>query len=912
MELQETSSDTLNESMWPDHLPSPSYQQLSPPVQQSGRNVITTQQISVSYHTPDGSILWNEKRESPQSSPDTNEPLLHSDEIRENSPTNEQASASGYHQFMSNRKRRCELNQIGDLDRKYIRRDVLNYNTAVGQLLISSRFLNSRPAHVKGSKRGTGGNAISLQANFFKILSAPDWGLRQYRVDFAPEEDRTIVRKGLLRLHKKALGTYMFDGSVMYTCNRYSGVSKTEAMELFSERQSDNAKIKVSIRLVGELVKGDPHYPQFFNIIARKGLEHLHLQLVGRNYFDARAKVEIPEYRFELWPGYQTSIRQHERDVLMGVEITHKVMRQENLLDILGRVRSNARGGDIQGACKAEVIGVTVLTGYNNNTYRIEDIDFTKNPKSSFKLGKEETSTTYIDYYRNKYGLTINNLSQPLLVTRLPLRDRRAGKDELLYLIPELCRATGLTDEMRTDYKLMAKLATFTRLNPDRRIDRLLHFNKRLQDELTVVEEFQQWNLKLDNKLVEIPARVIPPENIIFGNTKQSASTSADWTRHFRGARLIISTKLTDWVLIVPERAKRDAQPFIENLIKVGNGMSFAINKPQVREIMNDSAQSYAEELERIMSRNVPQLICCISVRSRADVYSAIKKKCCLDRPIPSQVILSKNLASKGAMSIATKIAIQINCKIGGAPWSLDFGIAGLMVVGFDVCHDPNQRGTDFGAMVASLDRGMTRYFSAVSAHKSNEELTNEFSINMVKALRKYAELNGDKLPSRIVVYRDGVGDGQIPYVLEHEVDHLREALSKLYGNAELVKLAFIIVTKRINTRLFYNRRENPPPGTIVDDVITNPWRYDFFIVSQCVRQGSVSPTAYNVIYDNVGLDVSCIQRLTFQLTHMYFNWSGTVRVPAPCQYAHKLAFLIAQSIHRPPSSHLESLLYFL
>lgn len=75
------------------------------------------------YHTPDGSILWNEKRESPQSSPDTNESLLHSDEIRENSPTNEQASASGYQQFMSNRKRRCELNQIGDLDRKYIRRD---------------------------------------------------------------------------------------------------------------------------------------------------------------------------------------------------------------------------------------------------------------------------------------------------------------------------------------------------------------------------------------------------------------------------------------------------------------------------------------------------------------------------------------------------------------------------------------------------------------------------------------------------------------------------------------------------------------------------------------------------------------------------------------------------------------------
>lgn len=64
-------------------------------------------------------------------------------------------------------------------------------------------------------------------------------------------------------------------------------------MELFSERQSDSTKITISIRLVGELAKGDPHYPQFFNIIARKGLEHLRLQLVGRNYFDARAKVNF-------------------------------------------------------------------------------------------------------------------------------------------------------------------------------------------------------------------------------------------------------------------------------------------------------------------------------------------------------------------------------------------------------------------------------------------------------------------------------------------------------------------------------------------------------------------------------------------------------------------------------------------
>lgn len=49
--------------------------------------------------------------------------------------------------------------------------------------------------------------------------------------------------------------------------------------------------------------------------------------------------------------------------------------------------------------------------------------------------------------------------------------------------------------------------------------------------------------------------------------------------------------------------------------------------------------------------------------------------------------------------------------------------------------------------------------------------------------------------------------------------------------------------------------------------------RYDFYIVSQAVATGSVSPTHYNVIYDTSGLKPDHMQRLTYKLCHMYFNW---------------------------------------
>lgn len=52
--------------------------------------------------------------------------------------------------------------------------------------------------------------------------------------------------------------------------------------------------------------------------------------------------------------------------------------------------------------------------------------------------------------------------------------------------------------------------------------------------------------------------------------------------------------------------------------------------------------------------------------------------------------------------------------------------------------------------------------------------------------------------------------------------------------------------------------------------------------------------------------------RLTFKLCHMYWNWPGTIRVPAPCKYAHKLAFLSGQILHHEPAIQLCENLFFL
>ncbi|KAG8223661.1 hypothetical protein J437_LFUL001768 [Ladona fulva] len=750
-----------------------------------------------------------------------------------------------------------------------------------GGRMLPQNVLRTRPLD-KASKKGSSGRAFQITANYFKILSRTDWCLYQYRVDFSPEEDRNFIRKSLLRDHKNMLGGYIFDGTMLFTSHKLG----QDVMEVYSVRKSDSAKMQITIKLVGDLAVGDYHYIQFFNILVRKCFGHLQLQLVGRNFFDAAARVTIPDFNLELWPGYVTSIRQHETELLMCAEISHKVMRQDNVLALM---RECSRDRSYMEAFKKKVLGCIVMTDYNNKTYRVDDVDFNTNPRSTFTRGGQEVS--YLQYYKEKYDIKIRDDRQPMLVSRAKARDRRAGGPELLYLVPELCRLTGLTDEMRNNNQLMRGLATHTRVDPSGRIRKLLAFKDRLLNNPNIVQDFNEWNLKLSDRLVTFPARVLDPEKIY-------------------DCEMVTCGNMEYWVVICPSKLERETEAWVDSVRKAANGMRFRIAAPKILKMQDDHVGSYVACLDQLLSQSNPSLVMAVVPNNRADRYNAIKKKCCVDRAVPTQVVTQRSITNpKGLMSIATKVAIQINCKTGGAPWCVEIPIAGLMVVGFDVCHDTANRSKSYGALVASLDNGLTSYFSAVSEHTTGEELSNDISANLVKALRKYKEVN-QRLPARIMIYRDGVGEGQVNYVVEHEVELIKGTLRQVYGGDNF-KLGFIIVTKRINTRFFDGDR-NPPPGTVVDDVVTLPERYDFFLVSQSVRQGTVSPTSYNVVSDTIDLPPDRVQRLTYKLTHLYYNWSGTVRVPAPCQYAHKLAFLVGQSIHRAPRPELADRLYFL
>ena len=112
-------------------------------------------------------------------------------------------------------------------------------------------------------------------------------------------------------------------------------------------------------------------------------------------------------------------------------------------------------------------------------------------------------------------------------------------------------------------------------------------------------------------------------------------------------------------------------------------------------------------------------------------------------------------------------------------------------------------------------------------------------------------------------------------------------------------KIVFISVNKNLKTKYLMNKGSNqydrPVPGTVVDCEIVKNNVYDFFLVSTQCRQGIQTPSHYSVLYDDLNCGPEDIQKLTYKLSYMYYNYSGAVKIPAPLRYASRLATVVSE-----------------
>ncbi|MCJ1312052.1 hypothetical protein MMC25_005726 [Agyrium rufum] len=265
-------------------------------------------------------------------------------------------------------------------------------------------------------------------------------------------------------------------------------------------------------------------------------------------------------------------------------------------------------------------------------------------------------------------------------------------------------------------------------------------------------------------------------------------------------------------------------------------------------------------------------------------------------------------------------IALKFNLKLGGtnqvlAPQKLGFIEEGkTMIVGIDVTHPSPGSASNapsVASIVASVNKDLAQYPADLYIQgKARDEMVDALVEMMKSRLLLWKSLGKNAaFPENILIYRDGVSEGQFQLVLEKELPLLREACAQIYPAQDqknnLPRITIVVVGKRHHTRFYPTKAEyadkngNPKSGTVVDRGVTQAHMWDFFLQPHYAIQGTARPAHYTVISDEIFAqrpvpseftsNAEVLQDLTHNLCYLQGRATKAVSICPPAYYADKV-----------------------
>ncbi|XP_053534320.1 piwi-like protein 1 [Ictalurus punctatus] len=180
-------------------------------------------------------------------------------------------------------------------------------------------------------------------------------------------------------------------------------------------------------------------------------------------------------------------------------------------------------------------------------------------------------------------------------------------------------------------------------------------------------------NLSFENELLNLTGRVLPAERILQGaRAYEYNPCDADWSKEMRGLPLMTSMPLEIWLLSHTRRNADVAHSLLQTLNKVPVGIH--LQRPGMMEY-DDRQEALLRALQQRVVQQVQMVVVILST-NRKDKYDCVKKYLCVDCPTPSQCVVARTLSRpQTLMTIATKISLQMNCKMEGEPWSAEIPV---------------------------------------------------------------------------------------------------------------------------------------------------------------------------------------------------------------------------------------------
>jgi len=295
-----------------------------------------------------------------------------------------------------------------------------------------------------------------------------------------------------------------------------------------------------------------------------------------------------------------------------------------------------------------------------------------------------------------------------------------------------------------------------------------------------------------------------------------------------------------------------------------------------------------------------PRLVMFILSNSDKNIYNGIKYLCDIKLDIHCVCVQAAKIKrEKGQPQYFANVALKFNAKLGGInhglhpsnlKWLTD---KDTMVVGMDVTHPgpgSSKGAPSIAAIVASVDNRFAQYPASLRIQEPRKEMISELAAMMVERLQTYKAATR-KLPERILVFRDGVSEGQYEQVVQIEFPALLQGCRNMSPDYR-PKVTIAICGKRHHTRFYptseadADRTSNTKAGTVVDKGVTTVYNFDFYLQAHAGLQGSVRPTHYVVVVDENKFGADEIQKLTHDTSYMFARATKGVSLVSPAYYA--------------------------
>ncbi|TVY52831.1 Protein argonaute 1B [Lachnellula cervina] len=558
-------------------------------------------------------------------------------------------------------------------------------------------------------------------------------------------------------------------------------------------------------------------------------------------------------------------------------------------------------------------------------------------PAKGAKPGKKgagsapaNTYITVFDYFRKKYP-------QIRLEERNPIVNV-GNREHPNYLPAEVCVVLpGQTIKRRLSPDQTQQMITFACRRPNQNADSIVTDGKAvlgLNPQANAMTA--RFGLTIGTSLITVAARILAPPAIKYKDARQKETSLVPRFGSWNMANVKFHTgsHLGKWTSIVFTSTRRGAsfgvnhvmptiKHFGEFLTRSGINATGMIpaTPPEIGLVDGDDVGN-DKKIEGIIKAMYaakinprPNFILCVIPYNDVAIYNSIKNFADTKAGIHTVcVVAPKFMKEQRQDQYFGNVSLKFNLKAGGINQTLDPAKLGVvsegrtMVVGLDVTHpSPGSKDSapSVAGIVASVDKVLGQWPADFRIQESRKETVSGLYDMFLGRLNLWEKKNKN-LPENIIVYRDGVSEGQYQLLLDQELPQIRNACRQKYPaqatKSGFPKISIIVCGKRHHTRFYptteanADRSSNCEPGTVVDRGVTEVSGWDFFIQPHACLQGTARPGHYYVILDEIfrGRQVKAplqnpadsLEDLTFNMCHLFGRATKAVSLCPPAYYA--------------------------